>query len=64
MTGRKILHRMAALLLCAFLCLGMALSTMAVAYATDQEQPASSVAIEIMLPVWSVTQTLAAALPR
>ena len=50
MTGRKILHRMAALLLCAFLCLGMALSTMAVAYATDQEQPASSVAIEIMLP--------------
>ena len=50
MTGRKILHRMAALLLCAFLCLGMALSTMAVAYAAGQEQAASSVAIEIMLP--------------
>ena len=50
MTGRKILHRMAALLLCAFLCLGMALSTMAVAYAAGQEQAASGAAIEIMLP--------------
>ena len=50
MTGRKILHRMVALLLCAFLCLGMALSTMAVAYAAGQEQAASGAAIEIMLP--------------
>lgn len=50
MTGRKILHRMVALLLCAFLCLGMALSTMAVAYAAGQEQTASGAAIEIMLP--------------
>ena len=60
MTRRTPLQRTAAVLLCVFLCLGTALSVMATAYAADLEQPASGVAIEIMLPAdWASASTAA-----
>ena len=48
MTRRKPLQRMAALLLCVFLCLGAAFSMMGAAYAANVEP--SGITIEIMLP--------------
>ena len=60
MTRRKPLHRMAALLLCVFLCLGAAFSMMGAAYAADVELPASGITIEIMLPAdWASTSAAA-----
>ena len=48
MTKRKPLQRIAALLLCVFLCLGAAFSMMGAAHAAEVEP--SGIAIEIMLP--------------
>lgn len=57
MTRNKSLRRMAALLLCAFLCLGTVLGT---AYAADVESSPSGISIEIMLPVdWANTSAAA-----
>ena len=56
----KPLHRMTALLLCVFLCLGTAFSMMGAAYAADVEPSASGITIEIMLPAdWASTRTAA-----
>jgi len=58
MTRRKPLHRMAALLLCVFLCLGAAFSMMGAAYAANVEP--SGITIEIMLPAdWASTSAAA-----
>ena len=58
MTRRKPLHRMAALLLCVFLCLGAAFSMMGAAYAANLEP--SGITIEIMLPAdWASTSAAA-----
>lgn len=55
MTRRKPLRRMAALLLCVFLCLGAAFSMMGAAYAAD-----APITIEIMLPAdWASTSAAA-----
>lgn len=60
MTRRTPLQRTVAMLLCVFLCLGTVFSMMVTAYAADLEQPASGVAIEIMLPAdWASTSTAA-----
>ena len=48
MTRRKPLHRMAALLLCVFLCLGAAFSMMGAAYAAEVEP--SGIKVEITKP--------------
>ena len=51
---RKTWKRMAALLLCALLCIG----TMSVAYAADEDAPASDIAIQISLPSnWASAST-------
>ena len=58
MTRRKPLHRMAALLLCVFLCLGAAFSMMGAAHAANTEP--SGITIEIMLPPdWANTSAAA-----
>jgi len=58
MTRRKPLHRMAALLLCVFLCLGAAFSMMGASYAANVEP--SGITIEIMLPAdWASTSAAA-----
>ena len=58
MTRRKPLQRMAALLLCVFLCLGAAFSMMGAAYAANVEP--SGITIEIMLPTdWASTSAAA-----
>ena len=58
MTRRKPLQRMAALLLCVFLCLGAAFSMMGAAHAANTEP--SGITIEIMLPPdWANTSAAA-----
>ena len=56
----KPLHRMTALLLCVFMCLGAAFSMMGAAYAADVGPTASGITIEIMLPAdWASTSAAA-----